>query len=310
MKKNIALIITIIFISISCENYNNNQEVTNPPEMEYLLSELDNELDLSSDQRSSARTSLENGRDYHPDLASLWELAANLNETLTQAQKDSLIYRIRNINSQIISEENDQNHGRLIHLQSMHYRISMLISDAQIPFYQNLVSEKTSLIEGILNQYQDSIISKNQMRINMMSIMEWFRTEISLILTDEQDSLLSIHRNQTDQNFRRARRHWGRFAQNQDEVKQARINALQLTAEQTLLLDSLTNSFEIDILALKNTYVDNLSIMTPEVFRLKILNLFQMNSELRKSVYTENQLQIIEIHRALSIRFMRKNRWG
>lgn len=186
----------------------------------------------------------------------------------------------------------------------------MLISDDQVPFYQNLVLEKTSLIDGVLNQYQDSIISRNQMRINMMSIMEWFRTEISLILTDEQDSLLSIHRNQTDQHYRRARRYWGRFAQNQDAIKQARINALKLTAEQTLLLDSLRNSFRTDILALKNAYADSLSTMTPEVFRIEILNLFQMNSELEKTVYTENQLQIIEIHRALSIRFMRKNRWG
>ena len=50
-----------------CEFFSNNQELMNPPEFEYLIQDLDNELNLDTEQRCSARSSLENLRDSNVD---------------------------------------------------------------------------------------------------------------------------------------------------------------------------------------------------------------------------------------------------
>ena len=61
---------TVLFFT-GCEFFSNNQELMNPPEFEYLIQDLDDELNLDTGQRSSARSSLELGRDFHPDPATL-----------------------------------------------------------------------------------------------------------------------------------------------------------------------------------------------------------------------------------------------
>ena len=46
---------TVLFFT-GCEFFSNNQELMNPPEFEYLIQDLDNELNLDTGQRSSARS--------------------------------------------------------------------------------------------------------------------------------------------------------------------------------------------------------------------------------------------------------------
>ena len=43
---------TVLFFT-GCEFFSNNQELMNPPEFEYLIQDLDNELNLDTEQRSS-----------------------------------------------------------------------------------------------------------------------------------------------------------------------------------------------------------------------------------------------------------------
>ena len=66
----------LLFIT-GCESLFNDRDVQNPPEFEYLIQDISAELDLDYEQRNSARSALERGRDFHPDPAALWELAKN-----------------------------------------------------------------------------------------------------------------------------------------------------------------------------------------------------------------------------------------
>ena len=103
MKLFNILSVTFLVIFTGCDNLFQDQSVPNPPEFEYLIEDLNSELSLDSEQRSTARNSLERGREFHPDPAALWDLAATLQQVLTPEQKDSLLSKLNNFDSKIIS---------------------------------------------------------------------------------------------------------------------------------------------------------------------------------------------------------------
>ena len=300
---------TVLFFT-GCEFFSNNQELMNPPEFEYLIQDLDNELNLDTEQRSSARSSLELGRDFHPDPATLWELAVALQQSLTQEQKDLLLSRNQQIDSQILTEENDHHHRRLEHFQRMDDRLMFIMTEEQLPLYQQIIDTKLTLINEIISRYQNEELERKTMRIELMSVMEWFRAEIAILLTEEQQNTLLTERDDRDINWRRGRGRWGRFSQDPDELKRAMQSALKLTGDQITILETSHSSVKTALDNLRDSYVDGTSDLSAEDFRLAVISIVQNGILEREQVFTELQQEIIDIHRALVLRFMRHTRWG
>ena len=300
---------TVLFFT-GCEFFSNNQELTDPPEFEYLIQDLDNELDLDTEQRSSARSSLERGRDFHPDPATLWELAVELQQSLTQEQRDLLLSRNKQIDSQMLTEENDHHHRRLEHFQRMDDRIIYIMTEEQLPLYKQIIDTKSTLINNIVLRYQNEELERKIMRIELMSVMEWFRAEIAILLTAEQQNILFMERDERDRNWRRGRGGWGRFSQDPDELKRAKQGALKLTGDQITILETSHSNVKMTLDNLRDSYVDGISDMSGEDFRLSVIFIVQSGIFEREQVFTELQQEIIDIHRALVLRFMRHTRWG
>ncbi len=300
---------TVLFFT-GCEFFSNNQELMNPPEFEYLIQDLDNELNLDTGQRSSARSSLELGRDFHPDPATLWELAVALQQSLTQEQKDLLLSRNQQIDSQILTEENDHHHRRLEHFQRMDDRLMFIMTEEQLPLYQQIIDTKSTLINEIITRYQNEELERQTMRIELMSVMEWFRAEIAILLTEEQQNTLLTERDERDINWRRGRGRWGKFSQDPDALKRAMQSALKLTGDQITILETSHSSVKTALDILRDSYVDGTSGISAEDFRLAVIFIVQNGILERDQVFTELQQEIIDIHRALVLRFMRHTRWG
>ena len=300
---------TVLFFT-GCEFFSNNQELMNPPEFEYLIQDLDDELNLDTGQRSSARSSLERGRDFHPDPATLWELAVALQQSLTQEQKDLLLSRNQQIDSQILTEENDHHHRRLEHFQRMDDRLMFIMTAEQLPLYQQIIDTKLTLINEIILRYQNEELERQTMRIELMSVMEWFRAEIAILLTEEQQNTLLTERDNRDINWRRGRGRWGRFSQDPDELKRAMQSALKLTGDQITILETSHSSVKTALDNHRDSYVDGTSDISAEDFRLAVIYIVQNGILEREQVFTELQQEIIDIHRALVLRFMRHTRWG
>jgi hypothetical protein len=300
---------TVLFFT-GCEFFSNNQELMNPPEFEYLIQDLDDELNLDTEQRSSARSSLELGRDFHPDPATLWELAVALQQSLTQEQKDLLLSRNQQIDSQILTEENDHHHRRLEHFQRMDDRLMFIMTEEQLPLYQQIIDTKLTLINEIISRYQNEELERKTMRIELMSVMEWFRAEIAILLTEEQQNTLLTERDDRDINWRRGRGRWGRFSQDPDELKRAMQSALKLTGDQITILETSHSSVKTALDNFRDSYVDGTSGISAEDFRLAVISIVQNGILEREQVFTELQQEIIDIHRALVLRFMRHTRWG
>ena len=292
-----------------CEIFSNNQEVMAPSEFEYLIQELDNELNLDTEQRSRARLSLDRGRDFHPDPATLWELAVALQQSLTRGQKDFLLSRNQRIDLQLLTEENDHHHRRLEHFQRMDDRIIYILTEEQLPLYQEIIDMKSTFINEIVLRYQNEELERKTMHIELMSVMEWFRAEIVILLTEEQENTLFTERDERDKNWRRGRGSWGRFSQDLDELKRAMQSALKLTGDQIKTFETSHSNVKTALDNLHESYVGGVSDMSGEDFRLSVIIIVQNGIHEREQVFTELQHEIIDIHRALALRFMRHTRW-
>ena len=307
MKKLIILPFIILFLAQGCARFGNNEEAT-PPEFEYLIQELDSELDFDSEQRSSARASLGRGKDFHPDPAALWKLAAYLHENLTLEQKLLLLAPPSDFDLTILSEENDYHFKRLERFQRMDLYLRSILNDDQLEAYDALIEYKRTAIESLIDQINNGNIELIVFRFELMGIMEWFRVEMEILLTDDQKAILLENRDDEDRRWRRGRRGWGRFASDPEEIKKAMYNALGMTDDQITTLENIHEDFKTDLKTLREEYIDG--SYTVDVYRSAVVTIISGNHDRRESVFTLTQKEIIEIHRALTRRFMKHTRWG
>ena len=87
-------------------------------------------------------------------------------------------------------------------------------------------------------------------------------------------------------------------------------NALELTPDQISTLELIGNTVKTELDDLRNTYIEGTGEISAEDFRLAIIFIMENSIVDREEVFTEVQQEIIEIHRALTLRFMRHIRWG
>jgi len=87
-------------------------------------------------------------------------------------------------------------------------------------------------------------------------------------------------------------------------------NALELTPDQISTLELIGSTVKTELDDLRKTYVEGTGEISAEDFRLAIISIMENSIDEREQVFTEIQKEIIEIHRALTLRFMRHIRWG
>ena len=87
-------------------------------------------------------------------------------------------------------------------------------------------------------------------------------------------------------------------------------NALELTPDQISTLELIGNTVKTELDDLRNTYVEGTGEISAEDFRLAIISIMENSIDEREQVFTEIQKEIIEIHRALTLRLMKHIRWG
>ena len=153
MRKLIIFPFFLLLLAQGCARFGNNEEAT-PPEFEYLIQELDLDLDFDQEQRTSARASLERGKDFHPDPAALWKLAAYLHKNLTLEQKQKLLAPPGDIDPTILSEENDYHFKRIERFQRMDTYLRSILNDDQLEAYDTLIEYKRiNIVENVSENF-------------------------------------------------------------------------------------------------------------------------------------------------------------
>ena len=143
-----------------------------------------------------------------------------------------------------------------------------------------------------------------------MGLMEWFRAAMDKLLTDDQKSILEAMHKEKDDHWRKGKGGFGKHAGNQDKIRQEMYDVLGMTVEQIQTLESLEELFKEALESLHNDFVNGIMILTAEQYRTNVVDITTSFHEQKQAVFTDKQLEIIEIHRALARRFMQHTRWG
>jgi hypothetical protein len=259
---------------------------------------------------SDSKDHLRNSGDYYPDNASLWRLALYLQENLTEEQKERLLSPPDDLDPQAFSEENDNHYKRLRHHQRMDEYIRSILTVEQETEYNEMIDYKTTVMDELFTALRAGTIIKEELHLEMMGLMEWFRAAMDKLLTDDQKAILEAMHKEKDDHWRRGKGGFGKHAGNYDKIRQEMYDVLGMTAEQIQTLESLEESFKAALESLHNDFVNGIINLTPEEYKTNVVEITASFHEEKQTVFTAKQLEIIEIHRALARRFMRHTRWG
>ena len=95
-----------------------------------------------------------------------------------------------------------------------------------------------------------------------------------------------------------------------EEIKKAMYNALGMTDDQITTLENIREDFRTDLEILRDEYIDGTNNHTADEYRSAVVSIISGNHNRRESVFTQEQKEIIEIHRALTRRYMKHTQWG
>ena len=311
MKQILPLLFIGLLFITGCENFFGAGNGSGDPyAYDMLINDLDQDLGFSARQMSDSKDYLRSGGDYYPDNASLWRLALYLQENLTEEQKERLLSPPDNLDPQAFSEENDHYHKRLRHHQRMdEYIRSILTADQELE-YDVLIDYKTTVMDELLTAFRADTITKEELHLEMMGLMEWFRAAMDKLLTEDQKAILEEMHKEKDDHWRRGKGGFGKHAGNSDKIRQEMYDVLVMTTEQIQNLESLEESFKEALESLHNDFVNGIINLTPEEYRINVVDITASFHEEKQAVFTAKQLEIIEIHRSLARRFMRHSSWG
>ena len=311
MKQILPLLFIGLLFTTGCENFFGAGNVSGDPyAYDMLINDLDQDLGFSARQMSDSKDRLRNGGDYYPDNASLWRLALYLQENLTEEQKERLLSPPDDLDPQAFSEENDYHHKRLRHHQRMDEYIRSLLTVDQESEYDELIDYKMTVMDEIFTALRNDTMTKKELQLEMMGLMEWFRAAMDKLLTEDQKAILEEMHKEKDDHWRRGKGGFGKHAGNSDKIRQEMYDVLVMTTEQIQNLESLEESFKEALESLHNDFVNGIINLTPEEYRINVVDITASFHEEKQAVFTAKQLEIIEIHRALAHRFMRHSRWG
>ena len=311
MKQILPLLFIGILFTTGCENFFGvGNDSGDPYAYDMLVNDLDQDLDFSARQLADSKDRLRNGGDYYPDNASLWQLALYLQQTLTEEQKENLLSPPEYLDSQAFSEENDHHHKRLRHHQRMDEYIRTILTAEQESEYDEMIDHKTAVMDELFSALRIGAITKEELHLEVMGLMEWFRAAMDKLLTGDQKDILEAMHKEKDDFWRKGKGGFGKHAGNHDKIRHEMYDVLGMTTEQIQSLESLEESFKAALESLHNNFVNGIINLTPEEYRNNVVEITASFHEEKQMVFTAKQLEIIEIHRALAIRFMRHTRWG
>ena len=191
MKQILPLLFIGILFTTGCENFFGvGNDSGDPYAYDMLVNDLDQDLDFSARQLADSKDHLRNGGDYYPDNASLWQLALYLQETLTEEQKEKLLSPPEYLDPQAFSEENDHHHKRLRHHQRMDEYIRTILTGEQESEYDEMINHKIAVMDELFSALRAGTITKDELHLEVMGLMEWFRAAMDKLLTGDQKNIL------------------------------------------------------------------------------------------------------------------------
>tara|TARA_B100000586_G_scaffold264475_1_gene234910 strand:- start:24 stop:977 length:954 start_codon:yes stop_codon:yes gene_type:complete len=306
MKRNLLitpLFITLALFTAGCENpFAQNDEIQlDSPELEMFSSDLENDLNLSDKSARNLRSALgRHGRggerDREPGF--LWKLAAELQQTLTEEEKNNIFTKLEEVKEKGKDRGKDADKDRGKKDGGALRVIYSVLTDDQKPQFDAIMEEFRSGMDAIFASIKAGEMTREEAKAEIESMEETMKSAIDALLTDDQKAQLEQMR--ADRNAEKKAY--------MVSVRQAKIDALGLTDDQITAIEAARAETKAAMEALK-AQVES-EDQTKEEAREAAKAIFEANKTAMDAIFTTTQIEIIKIHKYLEMRWRHNKERG
>jgi len=306
MKRNLlitSLFVTLALFTAGCENpFAQNDEVQlDSTELEMFSIDLVNDLNLSDKSARNLRSALgRHGRggerDREPGF--LWKLAAELQQTLTEEEKNNIFARLEEVKEKGKDRGKDAGKDRGKKDGGALRVIYSVLADDQKPQFDAIMKEFRTGMDAIFSSIKAGEMTREEAKAEIESMEETMKSAIDALLTDDQKTQLEQMR---------ADRKAEKKAY-MEAVHQAKIEALGLTVDQIAAIETARAETKAAMEALK-AQVES-EDLTKEEAREAAKAIFEANKTTMDAIFTATQIEIIKIHKYLEMRWRHNKERG
>ena len=312
MKKLSLLTITGFLFVAGCDTMNNDSDVNlDDPELQALAEGLNADIGLSKSSDDALKDALNrHGKDgkHRRDPGFLWNVAAEMQESLTQEEKDKMFeWMDANSVAFLHAPERKDHRGPKGDKGGIDIRLMMTVMDTdQQQALKNIMDSYRSQMDAVMRAMKDGTKDEATAKAEIEALELAMKNEIDSLLTDEQKD--RIDRLQAD------------MKQKRDDAFQverdAMVAALEMTTEQEASLDEINQKHEDAVKALFEEMKNAGDSADRKEFedRIKDLNVTR-NNEL-ELLFSDKQLEVVKVHASLVMMFSKHcdgkkdGRWG
>ena len=298
MKKLILPISTLLLMAIGCDNpmLDNRVELDNS-ELQDFSSELASDLGLSKSSASAVNDviSRHGGRGKHREPGFLWKVSGELADKLSEEEKARLFEKMEEKEIPLFGSlktlKGKKGKGSKGKKGSSYFDgIKKVLTDDQKVTFKAIKVAYKEKFKAIHAQVKDGTLSKEDAKAQKNALREALKAEIDALLTDEQKA--QLEQNKADRKEKRKAY--------KDSTKAVKIAVLGMTLDQVSAFDAANQEAREAAKALfeKSKNGDN----DKDTLRLGLKNIFAAKNEKMAGIFDDSQLEIIKIHKALSLR--------
>lgn len=293
MKKLILPISILLLFAVGCDNpmLDNRVELDNS-ELQDFSSELASDLGLSKTSASAVNDVLNrHGRGgKHKEPGFLWKVAGELADKLSDEEKARLFEKMEEKEIPLFGTPKIKKGKKGKKSKDPFSVIKKVLTDDQKVTFKAIKIAYKEKFKVINEQVKDGTLSKEDAKAQKNALKEAFKAEIDALLTDEQKA--QLEQNKADRKEKRKAY--------KDSTKAVKIAVLGMTQDQVSAFDAANQEARDAAKALfeksKNGDIDK------DTLREGLKNIFAAKNEKMAGIFDDSQLEIIKIHKALSLR--------
>ena len=290
MKRLILPISTFLLFAVGCDNpMLDNAAELDSPELQDFAKELSSDLGLSESSASAVNDVLNrHGRKgKHREPGFLWKVAGELAVELSDEEKARLFEKMDEKEIPLFGSSKGKKGKKG---KSYFSQIKKVLTDDQKVTFKAIKVAYKERFKAIHEQVKDGTLSKEDAKAQKDALREALKAEIDVLLTDEQKA--QLEQNKVDRKEKRKAY--------RDSTKAVKVAVLGMTTDQLTAFDAAHQEARDAAKALfeksKNGDIDK------DTLREGLKNIFAAKNEKMLGIFDDSQIEIIKIHKALSLR--------
>lgn len=298
MNKYLLQVAAIFLFITGCENSMRTESSNlDSSELQQLSSEISYDLGLSKSSTDAMNNSLNRHgkRGKHREPGFLWKVSAEMSDQLTDDEKAILFEKMDEKDISIFGGGKTKSGKSNKKGKKQGPGIYKILTEDQKIIYKSMMLSYKDKFKSIRSQVKDGTITRDDAKGQMSVLKDAMKAEMDALLTDEQKA--QIEQNKADRK--------AKHQAHRDSSKAVMVSVLSMSEAQIAAYDAAKLDAKDAASALfeqsKNGDIDR------ETLRASLKSLFSERNDKLESIFDAAQLDIIKIHKALSLR-MKKHR--